>query len=179
MVKSRTTAAPPVGDKMAQGAAEGGEEGALGGFQGEAGKFAETETLASGPGADPDGAIEATARGAREGKSPAGAGEADRIGAGSCSPRQKEAAEEAISPGGRRSPFSSPFHDEAGELLSPGSLGSSIAEEGGDDDGWDTIPSEPASPALRGVHRIAVEVMRRSFGSADGDPGVCVLSGNL
>lgn len=34
-----------------------------------------------------------------------------------------------------------------------------------------TIP-EPTSPALRGIHKVAVEVMRSSFGSAQGDPGV-------
>lgn len=59
-------------------------------------------------------------------------------------------------PSGRRSPF----HDEVPNDVADG------------EHNWDTIPSEPTSPALRGVHRIAVEVMRRSFGSADGNPGV-------
>lgn len=73
------------------------------------------------------------------------------------SPLKQEAE---LSPAGRRSPF----HDEVGELLSE------VDDE--EEHNWDTIPNEPASPALRGVHRIAVEVMRRSFGSADGDPGM-------
>lgn len=72
-------------------------------------------------------------------------------------------ADTELSPSGRRSPF----HDEVVEGVE---LVSDFADGDGEHN-WDTIPNEPASPALRGVHRIAVEVMRRSFGSADGNPG--------
>lgn len=49
-------------------------------------------------------------------------------------------------------------------------------ERGGDTSEYDwdrASPVEPLSPALRGVHRVAVEVMRRSFGSMDAEAGTC------
>ncbi|CAN0396688.1 unnamed protein product, partial [Ectocarpus sp. 12 AP-2014] len=63
---------------------------------------------------------------------------------------------------------------EIGGPLSPMTT-SSIKDDcstGSDFDWEGTSPTEPSSPALRGVHKIAVEVMRRSFGSAGGDPGM-------
>lgn len=64
---------------------------------------------------------------------------------------------------------------EIGGPLSPMTT-SSIRDDcstGSDFDWEGASPTEPSSPTLRGVHRIAVEVMRRSFGSAEGDPGMC------
>ncbi|CAM9451266.1 unnamed protein product [Ectocarpus sp. 13 AM-2016] len=63
---------------------------------------------------------------------------------------------------------------EIGGPLSPMTT-SSIKDDcstGSDFDWEGASPTEPSSPALRGVHKIAVEVMRRSFGSAEGDPGM-------
>ncbi|CAN0218510.1 unnamed protein product, partial [Ectocarpus fasciculatus] len=63
---------------------------------------------------------------------------------------------------------------EIGGALSPMTTTSSIKDDcstGSDFDWEGASPTEPSSPTLRGVHKIAVEVMRRSFGSAEGDPG--------
>ncbi|CAN0392805.1 unnamed protein product, partial [Ectocarpus sp. 8 AP-2014] len=63
---------------------------------------------------------------------------------------------------------------EIGGPLSPMTM-SNIKDDcsTGSDFDWESAsPTEPSSPALRGVHKIAVEVMRRSFGSAEGDPDV-------
>lgn len=67
---------------------------------------------------------------------------------------------------------------EIGGPLSPMTT-SSIKDDcstGSDFDWEGASPTEPSSPALRGVHKIAVEVMRRSFGSAEGDPGMCICT---
>lgn len=155
-------------EEMAQGAGEGAGDGTGGEKPLQQGQEEETnlsisevkrtEPLhSSGSGDAPAGVIEAGA-GGREGtvRTPSERGGGEAMGS---SPLKTDAE---LSPTGRRSPF----HDEVGE----GELLSDFADG---EHNWDTIPNEPASPALRGVHRIAVEVMRRSFGSADGDPGTC------
>lgn len=71
---------------------------------------------------------------------------------------------------GRRSPFLDHVsdNDEVGGILSP--MMSRVG--GGEGENWDNISEEPESPTLRVVHKIAVEAMRRSFGSAEDDPGI-------
>ncbi|CAM9163400.1 unnamed protein product, partial [Scytosiphon promiscuus] len=81
-----------------------------------------------------------------------------------------------------------PFHDESVAVHGPmevewdveGMLSPRLSSVGDSDSlcsdfglDWEgpTI-AEPVSPALRGVHKVAVEVMRKSFGSAQGDPAV-------
>lgn len=152
------------GEEMAQAAVEGAEEGA-GGWQPKK-KGQERETNFSSisevkPTAEPNllqrgdaaGVIDAGGRAREETvRTYSDGGHEELVN----SSPLKEGAD--LSPTGRRSPY----HDEVGELLGDVADG---------EHNWDTIPNEPASPALLGVHRIAVEVMRRSFGSADGDPG--------
>lgn len=89
-----------------------------------------------------------------------------------------------------RRPSSLPRHDEERQLfdapyyddmearsgsdfggLSPTALSLSASGGGGSEYDWDRAsPTDMISPALRGVHRIAVEAMRRSFESI----GMCV-----
>lgn len=78
---------------------------------------------------------------------------------------------------GRRSPY----YDDLDAHLAALDVreGGGGADAGGEREGdtseydWDRVsPVEPLSPALRGVHRVAVEVMRRSFGSMDAEAGM-------
>ena len=150
---------------MAQGAGEGAVEGSGGKQPLQQGQEEETISevkrteLHSATGDAAAGVIEAGAGGREDTVRTTSEGRGDE--AMDPSPLKTDAE---LGPTGRRSPF----HDQVGE----GELVSDFADGEGEHN-WDTIPNEPASPALRGVHRIAVEVMRRSFGSVDGDPGKC------